>query len=222
MAAPDPTSEGGFLATVRAALRPAFRPRWWEFAVSFGLAALAAPFVTRLFWLERGAAFATVSGHAVKFGLPAAIVTLAVLWKLPDARAKAAARVLLQLAIVVTMLVPLNIAGGMASTASYRQTVRNAEVVLQEIHSFRATRGRLPESLDELRRAADRALPEPTYGGRFDLEKVEGLEKVDGLEKVESGFVLTLRVPGRPEVILFDSRKAEAPAGGPESDGTVE
>lgn len=163
--------------------------------------AVAHPFVTRLFWLGRGLGFATVSGYAVVWGLPAAIITLTILWKSPDPRAKAAARALLQLTIIIVMLVPLRIAGGMADHASYRQTLRNAVVVLQEIHSFREKRGRLPESLDELQQAADRPLPGPTYGGRFALEEVEG------------GFVLKLCAPGAPEIPIYDSRRPVDPGG---------
>lgn len=125
-------------------------------------------------------------------------------------RAKAAARALLQAAILIAVLVPLNVAGGVASRASHRQTLRNAVAVLQEVHSFKERRGRLPKSLDELQRSVDRPLPEPTYGGRFEIEEVEG------------GYVLTLRVPGQPEVTLFDSRRAAQAAEGERAGGVTE
>ncbi|MHC5057611.1 MAG: hypothetical protein ACYTKD_23295 [Planctomycetota bacterium] len=194
MAAPNRATGTGFLAAVRAALRPEFRPRWWEFAITFGLLALAYPLVTRVFWLGGGMAFATVSGYVVVCGLPVAITVLSILWKSPDPRAKAAARALLQLAIVIVMLVILRIAGGIAYHASIEQSRRNGLVVVQEIHSFRERHGRLPRSLEEVERSGDRKLPGPTFGGEF------------GYELQENGYLLQFKLP-TGLTFVHDSRR---------------
>ena len=118
------------------------------------------------------------------------------------ARVRDGALFLEQVAIAIAMLVPLNIAGRMASLASSRQTKRSALVIIREATSFRAKRGRLPRSLAELELSIDRELPVPTYGGEF------------GYRLAGEGFLLSLRVPGQPEVPLYDSRLAASAAEG--------
>jgi len=170
VAEPAPKARGSLLAYVRERFAPAFRPRWWEFAIPLAIAAGAYPLVTRLFWAGEAGAFEAVSGRVVVWGLPVAVVFLVKFWRSPHERAKAAARALLQVTILILLLVILNIAGRMAYAASVEETVRNAHAVLKEIRSFRKREGRLPNSLAELERSAGRDLPGPTFGGEFGYE----------------------------------------------------
>ncbi len=197
---PASSSQRGVFAAARAALRAEFRPRWWEFAITFVLVASAYPFVTRLFWLGKGATFEAVSYYVVICGLPAAAIVLNKFWRSPDARAKAAMRALLQVAIAIVMLGFLNFAGRMAYDASIKQNYRNGLTVLQEIRSFKEQYGRLPRSLLEIDRPEDDPLPTPTFGGEFGYE-VQGED-----------FILRLKLPsGR--TFIHDSR---GPGGGSE------
>jgi len=218
VAEPVPHGRGGLLAYVRERFAPAFRPRWWEFAIPIALAAVAYPFVTRLFSAGEAATFEAVSGRVVVWGLPVAVVFLVKFWRSPHERAKAAARALLQVTILILMLVLLIYAGRTAYAASIDETMRNAHAVLKEIRSFREREGRLPESLAELERSAGRYLPGPTFGGEF------------GYEMRGDDFVLRLTLPsGR--TIGHDSRgpressggrQPESPSKGDGDDGAVE
>jgi len=170
VAEPAPKARGSLLAFFRDRFAPAFRPRWWEFAIPLALAGFAYPFVTRLFWTGEAATFEAVSGRVVVWGLPVAVVFLVKFWRSPHGRAKAAARILLQVTILIMLLVLLTYAGRMAYAESVEETVRNAHAVLEEIRSFREREGRPPMSLAELERSADRDLPGPTFGGEFGYE----------------------------------------------------
>ncbi len=198
MAAPELPREDGFLAKVLAALRPEFRPRWWEFAITFGLLALTYPFVTRLFWVGRGMTIAVVSGYTVRIGLPTEIIALSILWKLDDRRARAGARALLQVTIATVMLVPLNISGGMAYRASVERSRMNGLAIVREILSFREKHGRLPESLDEIERSGRLELPKPTFGGDYDYELLD------------DGYILRLELPSGG-TFVHDGRGSTAP-----------
>jgi len=197
-----PPKPSGPIALLRDRLAPAFRPRWWEFAITLAIAGSAYPFITRLFSEGKAATFEAVAGRVVVWGLPVAVVFLVKFWRSPHERAKVAARALLQVAILILMLALLNIAGRMTYAASVEETMRNAHAVLEEIRSFREREGRLPESLAELERATGRALPGPAFGGEFEYE-VRG-----------DDFVLRTTLPSGL-TIGHDSRGRRDPSDGP-------
>jgi hypothetical protein len=194
VADPAPKIRDRLLAFASEVLRPDFRPRWWDFAITILIAAIAYPIVTRLFWLGKGATFEAASYYVLIFGLPTAVVVLNMYWRSPDARTKMRMRVLLQVAIMIVILVPLNQAGRKALRASIAQAQQNGRTALWEIRSFRKRYGSLPKSLAEIAPPDDDPLATPTFGEEFSYE-VKGDE-----------FILQLRLP-TGKTLIYDSKR---------------
>ena len=141
------------------ALKPGFRPKWWDFLPALGVLLSALPLVAYVSWTD--ADVITVMGVAALvwlIGVPVSLLLLVFSWK-----SGTVGRVSLQLFLgtgVVGFLL-LGIAVGVHG-ASIRESMRRGDEIVAAAEEFRAKHRRYPKSLSELEYFAVRWFQKPT------------------------------------------------------------